>query len=166
MSEEKFEGPEDLNQPPAFFPYADDDSGHTSDFEPGDPVRVQVEAVFVTQTERSVQRYVLLSDGDRKLPILIGPFEASAITFSIENHQPDRPLTHDLLKTVLDNLGAEVQKILIDDLWQDTYYAKIFLKTRTKELVLDSRPSDAIALAVRAQAPIYVVEGILNQSPH
>lgn len=164
MAEERHEGPDDLDQPPAFFPYSDDLPGRESEFEPGEPVRVEVEAVFAAQTDKVIQRYVLLTDGERKLPIMIGAFEASAITYAIENHRPDRPLTHDLLKTAIEQLGGEVLRVVVDDLWHETYYAKVYMRSGKKEFVLDSRPSDAIALAIRAGAPIFVVEGILAQS--
>jgi bifunctional DNase/RNase len=163
MADERQEEPEDLDQPPPFFPYPDDETIR-SDFEPGEPVRCEVEAVFAAQTDKLIQRYVLLTDGERKFPIMIGAFEASAITYALENHRPDRPLTHDLLRNLLENLGGQIVRIVIDDLWHETYYAKIFVRTDGKEFVLDSRPSDAIALAVRTESPIYVVEGILNQN--
>lgn len=165
MAEERQEGPDDLDQPPAFFPYSGVESDRDEEeFEPGEPVRVEVEAVFAAQTEKVIQRYVLLTDGERKLPIMIGHFEASAITYALENHRPDRPLTHDLLKSAIDQLGGEVVRIVIDDLWHETFYAKIYVRTGDKDFVLDSRPSDAVALAVRVGAPIFVVEGILNQA--
>ncbi len=163
MAEEWSEEPEDLDQPPAFFPYSDEDPGR-SEFEPGEPVRCEVEAVFAAQSDKLIQRYVLLTDGERKFPIMIGAFEASAITYALENHRPDRPLTHDLLKNAMEQLGGKIVRIVIDDLWHETYYAKIFVRTDDKEFVLDSRPSDAIALAVRTEAPIFVVEGILSQN--
>ena len=161
MAEERSEGPDDLDQPPAFFPYGGESVEREEEFEPGEPVRVEVEAVFAAQSEKVIQRYVLLTDGERKLPIMIGAFEASAITYALESHQPDRPLTHDLLKNVIENLGGEVVRILIDDLFQETFYAKIFVRTKSKDFILDSRPSDAVALAVRVGAPIFVVEGLL-----
>lgn len=163
MADEQFEGPEDFDTPPSFFPYDDVEESDNQDFVPGEPVECRVEAVYGAQTDNSVQHYVLLTDGMRKLPILIGRFEAQSITFAVDGQQPDRPLTHDILRTTVEKLGASVEKILIDDLWGSTYYAKVFLKQKGKEIIIDSRPSDAIALAVRTDAPIFIVEGILNQ---
>ena len=166
MAEKREEGPDDFDQPPSFFPYNEEKPGQLSEFEPGEPVHCEVEAVYAAQTEKFIQHYVLLADGRRKLPIMIGAFEASSITYSIDNHRPDRPLTHDLLKGAIEQLGGEVLRVVIDDLWQETYYAKIFIRTESREFTLDSRPSDAIALAVRTGSPIYVVEGILEMHEH
>lgn len=163
MAEEWREEPDDLEQPPSFFPYTDEETTRP-DFEPGEPVRCEVEAVFAAQSDKLIQRYVLLTDGERKFPIMIGAFEASAITYAIENHRPDRPLTHDLMRNMMEQLGGTIVRVVIDDLWHDTYYAKIYVRTEEREFVLDSRPSDAIAMAVRTDAPIFVVEGILNQN--
>jgi len=105
---------------------------------------------------------VLLSDGDRKVPILIGPFEAQAITLPLDGAQPDRPMTHDLIRTIIDRLGWSLARVIIDDLWSATYYAKLHLHQGNNEIEIDCRPSDAIALAVRFDAPILVAEGILD----
>lgn len=163
MPEERPDEPEDLERPPPFFPYEETLGADSEEFVPGDPVEVRVEAVFAAQSNNSVQRFVLLTDGRRKLPIVIGPFEATSITYPLEGQTPDRPMTHDLFKSVLDRLGAELEKVVIDDLWGSTYYAKLHLVVKGEEMVIDSRPSDAIALAVRSDAPIFVVEGILEQ---
>ena len=95
------------------------------------------------------------------MPIHIGPFEAQAISYPLESSQPDRPLTHDLLKNILDRVELAIDRVVIDDLWSTTFYAKLYIRFSDEELEIDSRPSDAIALAVRAQAPIYVTEQIL-----
>jgi bifunctional DNase/RNase len=162
MPEERPDEPEDLDRPPSFFPYGDDDPVEERPLSYGDPVEVEVEAVFSAQAGDQIQRFVLLSDGERKLPIVIGPYEATAITLPLDGAQPDRPLTHDLIRNILDKLDVDIERILIDDLWGNTYYAKIILKVEDEEVEIDSRPSDAIALAVRFDAPIYVAEGILN----
>lgn len=105
----------------------------------------------------------------RSVFILIGQYEAYAIAIALEgvagsNEGPPRPLTHDLLKTIMDKLGGRVEKILIDDLWNDTYYAKISITVDGKAVQVDSRPSDAIALALRAKAPIFMAEWVLEQA--
>lgn len=101
-------------------------------------------------------------DGNRRLPIIIGAFEAQAIALEIEGVKPQRPLTHDLLKSIIDNLGASVMEIVIDELKENTFYAKIILEVSALTYEIDARPSDAIALAVRAQAPLFVVENVLD----
>jgi bifunctional DNase/RNase len=160
------EAEEGLNVPPPFFPYEESLLPVDEPFEPGEPVEVRVEAVFAAQAGTETRQFVLLSDGERKLPIVIGRFEAMAITYSLEGQQPDRPMTHDLMKAIIDKMDAIVDRIVIDDLWGSTYYAKIYLKRRGTEIMVDARPSDAIALAVRFDCPIFVAEGILAQNAH
>ena len=107
----------------------------------------------------------MLSEGDRKLPILIGNYEAHAILLPLEHARADRPMTHDLLKTIIERMGGTVTRVVIDDLWNTTYYAKIYVKIGNEEIEIDARPSDSIAIAVRFEVPIYVAEGILEQTP-
>ena len=101
-------------------------------------------------------------EGKKRLPIIIGAFEAQAIALEIEGIKPPRPLTHDLLKQLTDSLGATVIEIVIDELRDNTFYAKIILEVSGFSQELDARPSDAIALAVRTQAPIYVAEIVMD----
>ena len=101
-------------------------------------------------------------EGKKRLPIIIGAFEAQAIALEIEGIKPPRPLTHDLLKQLTDSLGATVLEIVIDELRDNTFYAKIILEVSGFSQELDARPSDAIALAVRTQAPIYVSETVME----
>jgi uncharacterized protein len=101
-------------------------------------------------------------DGKKRLPIIIGAFEAQAIALEIEGIKPPRPLTHDLLKQLTDSLGATVLEIVIDELRDNTFYAKIILEVSGFSQEIDARPSDAIALAVRAQAPIYVYDSVME----
>jgi bifunctional DNase/RNase len=103
-------------------------------------------------------------DGKKRLPIIIGAFEAQAIALEIEGIKPPRPLTHDLLKQLTDSLGATVLEIIIDELKDNTFYAKIILEVSGFSQELDARPSDAIALAVRTQAPIYVAETAMDSA--
>lgn len=163
MPEEYDEEPEGLDKPPSFFPYEEGEveQGPT-DY--GEPVEVMVEGVFVAETNGNVQRFVVLSDGERKIPIIIGPFEASAITMSLDGTTPDRPITHDLIKTIVERLEGAVERIVIDDLWSTTYYAKIHVRKGDEVVEIDSRPSDAIAIAMRFEAPIFVADGILEQN--
>jgi len=161
---EEYEGqeePENLDEPPAFFPYdgtvPERESGNN-----GDLIEVQIEGVFAHESGGSISRFVLVSDGERRLPILIGPFEAQAIQLVLENTRPDRPMTHDLFRSVLDRLNATLDRVVVDDFWNTIYYAKLYLKSGKEEFEIDARPSDAIALAVRFEAPIYVAETILD----
>ena len=101
-------------------------------------------------------------DGKKRLPIIIGAFEAQAIALEIEGIKPPRPLTHDLLKQLTDSLGATVLEVIIDELRDNTFYAKIILEVSGFSQELDARPSDAIALAVRTQAPIFVAEPVME----
>jgi bifunctional DNase/RNase len=111
-------------------------------------------------------RVVILREvGDeRYLAIWIGPSEADAITFELQAVRPPRPLTHDLLKSIIIEMGAEIKHIVVTELRrpEDIFYAKIVLDLDGKELEIDSRPSDAIALAVRAKAPVFVSEQVME----
>ena len=112
------------------------------------------------------QRVVILKEkaADRYLPIWIGPAEADAIAVKLQGANVPRPLTHDLLRSVVDALGASVHSIIVCDLKNDTFYAKIVLNVDGKQLEVDSRPSDALALAVRVEVPIYVDDAVLDKA--
>ena len=112
------------------------------------------------------QRVVILKekDTDRYLPIWIGPAEADAIAVKLQGVAVPRPLTHDLLNSIVDTLGATVNSIIVSELKNDTFYAKIVLNVDSEQMEVDSRPSDAIALAVRVEAPIYVEEVVLDKA--
>lgn len=114
----------------------------------------------------SQHRVVVLKDvnSERYLPIWIGPCEAEAITVKLQDMPTPRPLTHDLLKSVIHELGGRVVHILISDLRQDVYYARIVVDVAGEQLEIDSRPSDAIALAVRVSAPIFVSETVMDRA--
>jgi hypothetical protein len=110
---------------------------------------------------------VILKDPDNKLnlPIWIGPLEAASMATEIEGIKPQRPLTHDLLRNVMGELGATVEAVEITELRENTYYARLELKTREGgALLVDSRPSDAIAVALRTKSPIYVAKQVLETS--
>jgi bifunctional DNase/RNase len=98
------------------------------------------------------------------LPIWVGIFEANAIALQIERIDTPRPLTHDLIKNILLQLDANVDKIVVTDLQENTFYAVIHLRMNGDQITIDSRPSDAIALALRTDAPIYVTEEVINNS--
>ena len=103
-------------------------------------------------------------DGQRMLPIWVGIFEANAIALQIENVTTPRPMTHDLLRNVIHDLNAQVQKIVVCDLQENTFYALIYLALNGDTLMIDARPSDAIALALRTRAPIFVEESVIDNA--
>jgi hypothetical protein len=112
------------------------------------------------------QRVVIMKEklADRYLPIWIGPAEADAIAAKLQGVSVPRPLTHDLLRSVIDSLGASVNSVTVTDLKNDTFYSKIILDVDGGQMEVDSRPSDALALAVRVEAPIYVEEAVLDKA--
>ena len=103
-------------------------------------------------------------DGQRVLPIWVGVFEANAIALQMENVTTPRPMTHDLLKNVICDLKANIQKIVVSDLRENTFYALIYLSVNGEPVAVDARPSDAIALALRAQAPIFVEDRVIDHA--
>ncbi|BDQ02194.1 bifunctional nuclease domain-containing protein [Ignavibacterium sp.] len=127
--------------------------------------KVQCEIVGLSSSPSTGGAYAILLkeiDGNRRLPIIIGHFEAQAIALEMEGIKPPRPLTHDLLKSVIDNLGGTVVEIVISELRENTFYAKIVLDVSGLTNEIDARPSDAMALAVRTDAPIYVAEAVME----
>ncbi len=127
-------------------------------------VEVVVDSIRVSLM--SPQRIIILRelDSDRFLPIWIGPFEADAITLSLQELEVARPLTHDLLRNVLQTLDASVVRVNITELKDDVFYARIVLSVDGRELEIDSRPSDALALAVRVNVPIFVAEEVMEEA--
>jgi uncharacterized protein len=103
-------------------------------------------------------------DGQRVLPIWVGIFEANAIALQIENVATPRPMTHDLLRNVIEDLNAAVEKIVVSDIQDNTFFAMIYLARKGETLVIDARPSDAIALALRTRAPIFVEETVIDNA--
>ena len=103
-------------------------------------------------------------DGQRVLPIWVGVFEANAIALQIENVATPRPMTHDLLKNVIQDLRGRIEKIVVSDLKENTFYALIYLTVGGEVMAVDARPSDAIALALRARAPIFVEEKVIDHA--
>ncbi|MCZ2111161.1 MAG: bifunctional nuclease family protein [Dehalococcoidia bacterium] len=112
------------------------------------------------------QRVVILreKDSDRYLPIWIGPSEADAIAVRLQDVSVARPMTHDLLRNTIEKLGGTVAYIVVNDLENDTFFARIVLDVHGETMEIDSRPSDAIALAVRVEAPIYAEEAVLDRA--
>ncbi len=107
---------------------------------------------------------VLRAEDGRILPIYIGIAEAVAIHSALKNEVPPRPMTHDLLVEIIRRLDAKVERVIIDDLVDNTFYARIILKKNDQEIEIDARPSDSIALAVRLAVPVYVDEKVLDEA--
>jgi uncharacterized protein len=103
-------------------------------------------------------------EGQRVLPIWVGVFEANAIALQIENVTTPRPMTHDLLNNVIHDLRGRIEKIVVSDLRESTFYALIYLTVGGEVMAVDARPSDAIALALRARAPIFVEEKVIDHA--
>lgn len=129
--------------------------------------RIQMEILGLSTSPSSGGAYALILneiEGKRRLPIIIGSFEAQAIALEMEHIQPPRPMTHDLIKTVIEGLNAWVKQVVINDLKDGTFYAQVVCENEGSEVALDARPSDAIAIAVRFNAPIYVNEHVLSEA--
>lgn len=127
-------------------------------------IEVTIDSIRVSLM--NYQRVVILKDkkSDRYLPIWIGQAEADAIAIKLQGVSVARPLTHDLLRSVIDTLGASINYIVVNDLKNDNFFAKIAMRVDGHEVDVDSRPSDALALAVRVEAPIYVDESVMDKA--
>ncbi len=128
---------------------------------------IEMELNKIVIDEKRHDQLIVLKEknGERVLPIVIGLAEASAIKLKISGFNPPRPLTHDLLHTTIKDLDATIDKIVIDKLEENTFHAKLVIKTNSGHTkIIDSRPSDSIALAVRAHAPIFVEDKIIKQA--
>jgi len=127
---------------------------------------IEVKITGIQVSLMSQHRVVLLKEleADRYLPIWIGPYEAEAINIELQNLEVGRPLTHDLLKNVIETLGGTVQYVVVSELREDTFYARILINVDGREVDIDARPSDAMALAVRVHVPIYVAEEVMAEA--
>ncbi len=127
---------------------------------------VEMKVKFLTFDSTSNGFVVLLMDLANKtgLPIWIGPFEANAIAMKLKKMASQRPMTHDLIHSILNSLDSRVIKIVVNDLKENTYYGLIYLNRKGEEIILDSRPSDAIAVALTSGAPIFVSEEVIEKA--
>jgi hypothetical protein len=127
------------------------------------PVHMELKRIIISEVHD--QQVIMLKevDGDRSFPIVIGIFEATSIDRRVKGMPSPRPLTHDLVASVIDNLGGELRDVYISELRDHTYYAKLRIRMDGEMVEVDSRPSDAIALAVTAKVPIYVAEEVLDE---
>jgi len=125
-------------------------------------VRMEISGLMVDPVTN--MPIVILKDDEARhvLPIWVGVFEANAIALRVEEIVPPRPMTHDLLHDVISSLGAEVRRVVISDLRDNTYYASVELQLDEAKYSIDARPSDALALALRANAPVFVEESVLE----
>ena len=128
------------------------------------PVQMELSRIIISEVNDQQVIYLKEVDGDRTFPILIGIFEATSIDRRVKHHTAPRPLTHDLLVSVVESLGAEVQDVMISDLREHTYFAKLRIRFEGELIEVDARPSDAIAVAVTCDPPlpIYVTEDVLE----
>lgn len=129
--------------------------------------KVQVDILGLSTSPSSAGAYALIlkeTNGKRKLPIIIGAFEAQSIALELEGMKPPRPLTHDLMRNIIDTFAVSLNEVCINELRDGTFYAKLTIEGLSETQEIDSRPSDAIALAVRYGAPIFVGEEVLNEA--
>lgn len=129
--------------------------------------KIQLEILGLSSSQSQTGSFALVlgeRDGNRRLPIIIGMFEAQSIAIQIEKINPNRPLTHDLFKTFAEQVDVTITEILISDLKEGVFYSKIRCTDGTREFELDSRPSDAIAIGLRFGVPIYTVESVLSEA--
>ena len=126
---------------------------------------IEVKVVNVAIDANSKMPVIVLKEktGEKTLPIWIGLFEAQAIALALENVKPPRPLTHDLAKSLIEKLKEKVDKVVISDLRNNTFYAQILIKRNGESIKVDSRPSDAIAIALRLNVPIFIDEAVLDK---
>jgi uncharacterized protein len=127
------------------------------------PVQMELKRIIISEVHE--QQVILLKEveGDRNFHIMIGIFEATSIDRRVKGTPSPRPLTHDLVASVIDHMGGELRDIYISELRDHTYYAKLRIRLNGEMVEVDSRPSDAIALAVTAKVPIYVAEEVLDE---
>ena len=129
------------------------------------PVQMQLSRIIISEINDQQVIYLTEVDGDRQFPILIGIFEATSIDRHVKRYESPRPLTHDLLVNAVETLGAELDSVVINELREHTYYAQLRVRHNGELIELDSRPSDAIAVAVTCKPPlpIYVAEEVLEE---
>lgn len=127
-------------------------------------IRMDLAQIVIVDTRDSQLIVLRERDGNRHLPIMIGPPEAQAIQRRVQGIAVQRPMTHDLLNSVISQLSGELEKIVINDLQDHTFYAKLIIRRNGDLIEVDSRPSDAIALGVGSDTPIYVEEHVLREA--
>jgi len=128
------------------------------------PIQMDLRRIIICEVDD--QQIIVLkeTEGERQFPIVIGLFEATSINRRVRGEPSPRPLTHDLITAVIEQMGGEVQDIIISDLREHTYFAKLRIRQEGELIEVDCRPSDAIAVAVTAKVPIYVNEDVLGEA--
>ncbi|MGA1465289.1 MAG: bifunctional nuclease domain-containing protein [Balneolaceae bacterium] len=130
-------------------------------------MKVEMDILGLSTSPGSGGAYALIlteKEGSKRLPIIIGAFEAQAIALEMEQIKPPRPMTHDLLKNIILGHESSVREVVISELHEGTFFAQIHIQSQGNSIELDARPSDAIALAIRFQAPVYVAEEVLHEA--
>ncbi len=128
------------------------------------PVQMELRRIIISELDDHQIVILKETDGERNFPIVIGIFEATSIDRRVKGLPSPRPLTHDLIISVVEQMGGEVQDIVISDLQEHTYYAKLRVRKEGELVEIDCRPSDAIAVAVASRVPIYVSEEVLGEA--
>lgn len=126
-------------------------------------IQVELKRIIITETSEQQVIYLKEVEGDRRFPIVIGKPEADAISRRLRGLPPPRPQTHELLSDVIEKLGGTLERILINDLQDHTFFARLVIRQNGKTVEIDSRPSDAIALGIANTVPIYVAEHVLDE---
>src|SRR5512137_2854352 len=128
-------------------------------------IKLKVMGVSYSQTQSGAYALLLIEEnGDRRIPIIIGGFEAQAIVIKLENLEPPRPLTHDLIKTFADQFNIKISEVMIHKLEDGVFYSQLVCNNGEKEYSIDSRTSDAVAIALRFGCPIFITEDILDKA--
>lgn len=127
-------------------------------------IPVELSKIVINDNSQEQFIFVSESDGSRGFPIIIGSYEAAEIDRKLRDKKTSRPLTHDLIRLILETLDVAMEKIVINDLKQGTFYANLYLKQDDREMVVDCRPSDAIALATALSVPIFVAESVMDEA--
>lgn len=127
-------------------------------------IRMELSRVIITETGEQQVIVLREHDGDRNFPIAIGIAEALAIERRLSGRLMPRPMTHDLLANVIEQMGGTLERIVIDDLREHTFFAKLHIRRNGEMIVIDSRPSDAIALGIASETPIYVADHVLDEA--
>jgi hypothetical protein len=127
-------------------------------------IEVRVDGLLIDSSSNSPVVLLRELDGDRILPIYIGPFEASAIAYALQDAQFPRPMTLDLMRLLVDGLGGKVKRVIVTRIEDDTYYADVVIEAGGKVLAIDARPSDSVGLALRTGAPVFVAEEVMDKA--
>jgi len=127
-------------------------------------IEVHVEGILLDNVNNSPVVLLRERDGDRVLPIFVGPLEASAIAYALEKTEFPRPLTLDLMRLMVEGLGGHIRRVIIARLEDETFFAEVVIEAGDRVVAVDARPSDSVGLALRAEAPIYVAEAIMEKA--